>query len=85
MPPSYPRIAIRCKNPSCPDRGRVLGETDGPCLYVGGSYLVGQQAIYCQACDVRVVWVPSVLRLDKACTIGMREIDTPLGVVKVPR
>lgn len=57
-------VAIKCKNPSCPEKGRVLGETDGPRLYVGplwekAPYMERATAIHCPACRACVVWVPT--------------------------
>lgn len=55
----FPRIAIRCKNPQCQERGRVLAETDGARLYFGDVlYVERAQTFYCRSCNWRVVWQP---------------------------
>lgn len=59
QPDDFPRIAIRCKNPQCRDRGRVLAETDGARLWFGDTlYVERAQTFHCAACDWRVVWQP---------------------------
>lgn len=66
----FPRIAIKCKNGQCPDRGRVLAETDGARLWmycrtesgqaILGGYLLVKTTLHCPACNARVVWSPQV-------------------------
>lgn len=61
MPAVY--IAIRCKNPQCKDRGRVLAETDGARLWFGDVlYVERPQTFHCAACGWRVVWKPRTVR-----------------------
>ena len=42
----------------CPRCGRVIAETDGPRLYVGGCFMIKVVTICCQQCGGRVVWQP---------------------------
>lgn len=62
MQPSFPRNAIRCKNPQCRDRGRVLAETDGARLWFGDdeAYIEIRVPVCCPTCASRVQWVPSL-------------------------
>lgn len=61
LEPSFPRIAIRCKNPQCKDRGRVLAETDGPRLeIIGGGYIDMHTRVRCPTCHMAQHWYPQV-------------------------
>lgn len=56
---TYPRIAIRCKNPQCRDRGRVLAETDGQRLLLpDGAYIAAHTRVWCPTCDMAQHWYP---------------------------
>lgn len=60
QPDIFPRIAIRCKNLSCRDRGRVLAETDGARLWlVDGAYIAVSVPVCCPTCGSRIKWVPA--------------------------
>lgn len=55
----FPRIAIRCKNPQCRDRGRVLAETNGAQLWiVGGGYIAVSVPVCCPTCASVQKWIP---------------------------
>lgn len=59
MPAVY--IAIRCKNPQCKDRGRVLAETDGARLLLpDGAYIKVSVPVCCPTCASAQKWVPAV-------------------------
>lgn len=54
------RIAIRCKNVACRDRGRVLAETDGARLEViGGGYIDVSVPVHCPTCGSSQKWIPA--------------------------
>lgn len=58
---TYPRIAIRCKNPQCRDRGRVLAETDGARLLLpDGAYIKVRVPVCCPTCESAQTWVPAM-------------------------
>lgn len=52
-----PRTPVRCPREAC---RRVMGETDGPHLYLASCMMVRIATLYCIApsCDGRVFWHP---------------------------
>lgn len=72
QPADFPRIAIRCKNPQCRDRGRVLAETDGARLeIIGGGYIDVSVPVRCPTCESVQKWVPDTTLYDRAYLLTM--------------
>ncbi len=70
MLPDFPRIAIRCKNPQCKDRGRVLAETDGPRLLLpDGAYIAMHTRVWCPTCDMSQHWQPDTTLVDRCALL----------------
>lgn len=56
----FPRTAIKCHNPQCRERGRVIAEPEQARLYVeGGGYVDVSVPVRCPVCGSHVKWVPS--------------------------
>lgn len=67
QPDIFPRIAIRCKNPQCCDRGRVLAETDGARLWFGddAAYIAIHTRVWCPTCHMAQHWQPDTTLVDR--------------------
>lgn len=71
-----PRIAIRC--PRC---GRVIGESDGPQLYIGGAIARRLITLGCAGRTIGARTVPcSGVVIWKPCEVGAGHYDAQLSL-----